>query len=138
MEINFVSDISTNLYNLYNENTDYEGIYDELLGQASYISDPDNIYRLQQDIASLNNSLALEISQYINNDIQKKGNRDYSQGSDTLTFQSESLKTNLIYKYFYLIMKFLVFVMLLIWLYFNVFSRSASSIDENNIIPTTL
>lgn len=138
MEINFVSDISTNLYNLYNENTDYEGIYDELLGQANNISDADDIYRLQQDIASLNNSLALEISQYINNDVQKKGNRDYSQGSDTLTFQSESLKTNLIYKYFYLIMKFLVFVMLLIWLYFNVFSRSASSIDENNIIPTTL
>ena len=83
-------------------------------------TDYDSAYRLQQDIVSLNTLLLSEISKYINTNANSdvNGEQDKSK-KDTFKKQSESIKMNLTYKYIYVIVKFLVILTLLIFVYFS-------------------
>lgn len=120
----FVSDISSVLLNFYN-NKEYEEIYDAIDASitADLSEDTDSAYRLQQDIAVLNTTLLTDISKYVNSNTPSIDVKDTTK-QDTFKQQSESTKEILSYKYLYLIMKMIVILTLLGFLYMKLFVSS--------------
>ncbi len=130
MENSFISDISNEILSKYNTQK-YEQIYDAIDANITKLTndtDYDSAYRLQQDIVSLNTLLLSEISKYINTNANSdvNGEQDKSK-KDTFKKQSESIKMNLTYKYIYVIVKFLVILTLLIFVYFKLIVSNDSS-----------
>ena len=122
MENSFVSEISNEILNNY-KNQQYEQIYDTIDANITKLTtdtDYDSVYRLQQDIVTLNTMLLSEISKYINTNVTSDVNDEQDKSKqDTFKQQSESTKVNLTYKYVYLVVKFLVILILLIFVYFR-------------------
>tara|TARA_A100001011_G_scaffold400863_1_gene520158 strand:- start:22073 stop:22498 length:426 start_codon:yes stop_codon:yes gene_type:complete len=130
MENSFISDISNEILSKYNTQK-YEQIYDAIDANITKLTndtDYDSAYRLQQDIVFLNTLLLSEISKYINTNANSdvNGEQDKSK-KDTFKKQSESIKMNLTYKYIYVIVKFLVILTLLIFVYFKLIVSNDSS-----------
>lgn len=129
MEEKFVSDISNVIMTHYSKK-EFEDIYNVLGASISDLETPmnyDSAYRLQQDIAVLNTSLLDDISEYINKKPIKQNKNHKSNQKDTFKEQNGSMKVNLVYKYFYLILKIIIIFALMTLFYMKVISFGSAS-----------
>ena len=134
MEGKFVSDISDVILNYYNKKQ-FEEIYnvvDASISDLTTSMNYDSAYRLQQDIAFLNTSMLNEISKYINSKQEPGVNVQSGRERDTFKEQSNSVKTNLVYKYFYLILKSVVIIALLAIVYTQFFMSDSTVYRSNS------
>ena len=129
MEEKFVSDISNVIMTHYSKK-EFEDIYNVLGASISDLETSmnyDSAYRLQQDIAVLNTSLLDDISEYINKKPIKQNKNHKSNQKDTFKEQNESMKVNLVYKYFYLMLKIIIIFALMTLFYMKVISSGSAS-----------
>ena len=129
MERKFVSDISNVIMTHYSKK-EFEDIYNVLDVSISDLETSMNYnsaYRLQQDIAVLNTSLLDDISEYINKKPIKQNKKHNSNQKDTFKEQNESMKVNLVYKYFYLIFKIIIIFALMTFFYMKVIASGSTS-----------
>ena len=129
MEGKFVSDISNVIMTHYNkkEFEDIYNVFDVSISDLETSMNYDSAYRLQQDIAVLNTSLLNDISEYINKKPIKQNKNHKSNQKDTFKEQNESMKVNLVYKYFYLILKIIIIFALMTLFYMKVISSGSAS-----------
>jgi ATP-dependent Zn protease len=129
MEGKFVSDISNVIMTHYNkkEFEDIYNVFDVSISDLETSMNYDSAYRLQQDIAVLNTSLLNDISEYINKKPIKQNKKHKSNQKDTFKEQNESMKVNLVYKYFYLILKIIIIFALMTLFYMKVISSGSAS-----------
>lgn len=131
MEGKFVSDISNVIMTHYNkkEFEDIYNVFDVSISdlETSTSMNYDSAYRLQQDIAVLNTSLLNDISEYINKKPIKQNKKHKSNQKDTFKEQNESMKVNLVYKYFYLMLKIIIIFALMTLFYMKVISSGSAS-----------
>lgn len=129
MEGKFVSDVSGVIITHYNKK-EFEDIYNILdvsISDLETSMNYDSAYRLQQDIAVLNTSLLNDISEYINKKPIKQNKNHISNQKDTFKEQNESIKVNLVYKYFYLIFKIVIIFALITLFYMKVIALDSTS-----------
>ena len=129
MEGKFVSDISNVIMTHYNKK-EFEDIYNVLdvsISELETSMNYDSAYRLQQDIAVLNTSLLDDISEYINKTPIKQSKKNKPKQKDIFKEQNESMKVNLVYKYFYLILKIIIIFALMTLFYMKVISSGSTS-----------